>query len=160
MSAFSQVYDLRNLQRAYRWVLSSPDPRYKNYFRQEYSAYALATDLNLKILRRQIKGGRFTPSHASKVYLPKASGILRQLTLLTVNDQIAYQACVNVIAEELQKRTKKRHRDTVFYHLYAGNKSPFFYQRWETSYAVYANAIRDNFAKGLTYVATFDLTAF
>src|SRR5262249_17527476 len=104
--------------------------------------------------------GRFTPSHASKVYLPKASGVLRPMSLLTVNDQIAYQACVNIIAEELQKRTKKRHRITVFYHLYAGKTSPFFYLRWESSYAVYANAIRHHFANGFRYVATFDLTAF
>src|SRR5262245_9931925 len=117
MSTFSQVYDIRNLQRAYRWVLSGADVRYKNYFRQSYAAYALATALNLRILRRQIKGGRFTASHASKVYLPKASGILRPVSLLTVNDQIAYQACVNLVAEELQKRTKRRRRVTVFHHL-------------------------------------------
>jgi hypothetical protein len=46
------------------------------------------------------------------------------------------------------------------YHLYAGRSSPFFYLRWENSYAVYANVIRDNFAKGFRYVANFDLTAF
>jgi hypothetical protein len=160
MSAFSQVYDLRNLQRAYRWVLSSPDARYKNYFRKSYAAYALATALNLRILHRQIRTGRFTPSHASKVYLPKASGILRPVSLLTINDQIAYQACVNIVAEELQKRIKKRQGVTVFHHLYAGKTSRFFYLRWQSSYRHYANAIRSNFAKGLRYVATFDLTAF
>src|SRR5262249_38111026 len=136
------------------------DIRYKNYFREDYAAYALASDLNLRILARQIKGDRFTPSHASKVYLPKASGVLRPISLLTVNDQVAYQACVNVVAEQLHKRTKKRHRVTVFYHLYAGNTSPFFYLRWEPSYAAYANAIRRNFSLGLRHVATFDLTAF
>jgi hypothetical protein len=160
MSAFSQVYDIRNLERAYRWILSSADARYKNYFREDYAAYALASAWNLRILGRQIKGGRFTPSHASKVYLPKASGVLRPVSLLTVNDQIAYQACVNVVAEELQKRIQKRHRVTVFYHLYAGKSSPFFYLRWERSYAIYASVIRHNFANGLRYVATFDLIAF
>jgi Reverse transcriptase (RNA-dependent DNA polymerase) len=160
MSTFSQVYDLHNLRRAYRWVLSSTDARYKNYFRQGYAAYALATALNLRLLSRQIRGGRFTPSYASKVYLPKASGVLRPVSLLTVNDQIAYQACVNIVAEELQKRTRKRRHVTVFYHLYAGKRSQFFYLRWEASYRAYANAIRANFANGFRYVATFDLTAF
>src|SRR4051794_19210345 len=108
MSTFSQVYEIRNLLRAYRWVLSNPDPRYKNYFRDGYAAYALATAINLRFLHRQLRTGRFTPSHASKVYLPKPSGILRPISLLTVNDQIAYQACVNVIAEELQRRTSTR----------------------------------------------------
>jgi hypothetical protein len=160
MSTFNQVCDIGNVVRAYRWVLSNPDPRYKNYFRQGYAAYALATALNLRILRRQIKSGRFAPSHASKIYLPKASGVLRPISLLTINDQVAYQACVNVIAEELHKRTKKRRHVTVFYHLYAGRKSPFFYLRWESSYAAYAKAIRKNFVDGLRYVASFDLTAF
>jgi hypothetical protein len=160
VSAFSQVYDIHNIRRAYRWVLSNPDPRYKNFFREDYAAYALATDLNLRILSRQIKSGRFTPSHASKVYIPKPSGVLRPISLLTVNDQIAYQACVNIIAEELDRRTKRRHRTTVFYHLYAGRSSPFFYLRWEPSYRVYANQIRTNFSDGLRFVATFDLTAF
>jgi hypothetical protein len=160
MSSFSQVYGIENLQRAYRWVLSSPDIRYKNYFRQDYAAYALGSARNLQILRRQIKNGRFMPSHASKVYVPKASGILRPLSLLTVDDQIAYQACLNLIAEELQKRTRKRRQVTVFYHLYAGKSSPFFYLQWQRSYAVYANAVRNNFVNGFKYVATFDLTAF
>jgi hypothetical protein len=160
VSTFKQVYDVRNLVRAYRWVLSSPDPRYKNYFRDDYAAYALATDLNLRILARQIRNGRFTPSHASKVYLPKTSGVLRPISLLTVNDQIAYQACLNIVAEELQKRIRKRRQVTVFYHLYAGNTSPFFYLRWERSYAVFARTIRSIFADGLKYVANFDLTAF
>jgi hypothetical protein len=157
---FKQVYDIRNLTRAYRWILSSPDPRYKNYFREGYAAYALSTAANLRFLSRQIKEGRFTPSHASKVFIPKPSGILRPISLLTINDQIAYQACVNIVAEKLQGRTKKRRLKTVFYHLYAGARSKFFYLRWERCYAVYANAIRENFAAGLSYVATFDLAAF
>jgi hypothetical protein len=119
MSVFKQVYDIRNITRAYRWALSTSDPRYKNYFREGYAAYALATALNLRLLARQIKEGRFTPSHASKVYLPKASGILRPISLPTIDDQIAYQACVNVVAEKLQRRTNKRRLKTVFYHLYA-----------------------------------------
>ena len=160
MSSFSQVYESGNILRAYRWVLSNPDPRYKNYFRSEYAAYALATDLNLRILARQIRSGRFSPSYASKIYYPKPSGLLRQISLLTVNDQIAYQASINLIAEAIHRRTTKRHGSTVFYHLYAGKSSPFFYRKWERSYAAYANAIRDQFKRGLHYVATFDLTAF
>ena len=151
----------QNLQRAYRWVLTSSDIRYKNYFRQDYAAYALASARNLLILHRQIKSGRFLPSHASKVFLPKASGILRPISLLTVNDQIAYQACLNVIAEELHKRLRKRHRVRSFIISTPGNRSPFFYLRWETSYAVYANAVRHNFANGFKYgVGLRCLTAF
>jgi hypothetical protein len=160
VASFSKVYDIKNLRRAYRWVLSNPDARYKNYFRNDYAAFALASETNLKFLSRQIRGGRFTPSHASKIYVPKANGILRPLSLLTVNDQIAYQACVNIVAENIHKRTKHRHSKTVFYHLYAGRSSPFFYLRWEQCYLAYANAVRRHFSAGRRYIATFDLTAF
>lgn len=160
MSSFSQVYDIKNLRRAYRWVLSHPDARYKSYFRDDYAAYALASELNLKILRRRIRDGNYQPSNACKVYLPKASGILRPLSLLTVNDQIAYQASINIVAEELHRRVEKRYGKTVFYHQYAGKSSKFFYRKWEDSYSAYANAIRTQFRAGLQYVASFDLTAF
>lgn len=158
--AFSQVYDLHNLRRAYRWVLSAQDARYKSYFRDGYSAYALASDTNLRMIRRLIREGRYVPSHASKVYLPKPSGVLRPITLLTVNDQIAYQACLNVVAEALIKKTQKRYFKTVFYHMYAGARSAFFYRKWEQAYGAYANAIRRHHASGLRFIATFDLTAF
>lgn len=158
--AFSQVYNLHNMRRAYRWVLSAQDARYKSYFRDEYAAYALASDTNLRLVRRLIRDGRFVPSHASKVYLPKPSGVLRPITLLTVNDQIAYQACLNVVAEALSKRTQKRYFSTVFYHMYAGASSAFFYRKWELAYGAYANAIRRHHASGLKFIATFDLTAF
>lgn len=82
------------------------------------------------------------------------------MSLLTVNDQVAYQACINIIAEELSKKTRKRHRTTVFHHLYAGKSAPFFYLKWENSYRAYSNAVRFNFSCGLRYVASFDLTAF
>ena len=73
------------------------------------------------------------PSHASKVMIPKASGTLRPITLLTVEDQVVYQAIVNVIADILKPRTKRRYR-SVFAHLYGGKSSRFFYLRSQYLY--------------------------
>ena len=143
MVAFSQVYDQSNLTRAYRWILSNPDPFYKSHFRDAYSDYA-----------------RYTPTQASKLYLPKTSGILRPLSLLTVNDQITYQAIANVVAEAIYRRTRKRYRANVFQHLYAGKSSRFFYLKWQDSYRAYASSVRANYHAGYQYVASFDLTAF
>lgn len=49
---------------------------------------------------------------------------------------------------------------TVFFHIYAGKSSPFFYIRWQNSYATFATAVRNYFYRGYKYVASFDLTAF
>jgi Reverse transcriptase (RNA-dependent DNA polymerase) len=160
MAGFSQVYDQTNLLRAYRWILSNPEPFFKGHFRASYSDYALSSEANLKFLRRQISQERFTPTQASKLYIPKASGILRQISLLTVNDQIAYQAVANLVAEALYKKTKQRYRTNVFQHLYAGKRSRFFYLKWQDSYRSYASHVRANYQAGYQYVASFDLTAF
>ena len=92
--------------------------------------------------------------------VPKPSGTLRPLTLLTVDDQVVYQACVNIISDLLKSKTKHRYRKRVFAHLYAGKSSEFFYMRWQDSYKLMGRTIRDLHAKGFVYVANFDLAAF
>lgn len=141
-------------------MLSNPEPFYKGLFRDAYSDYALSSEANLKFLRRQLSQERYLPTPASKLYLPKTSGILRPISLLTVNDQITYQAIANVVAEAVYRRGYKRYRTNVFQHLYAGKSSRFFYLKWQNSYRAYASKVRTNFLAGYQYVATFDLTAF
>ncbi|WFU73831.1 RNA-directed DNA polymerase [Bradyrhizobium sp. CB2312] len=160
MAGFSQVFDQGNLLRAYRWILSNPEPFFKGHFRAAYSDYALSSEANLKFLKRQISQERFTPTPASKLYLPKTSGILRPISLLTVNDQIAYQAVANLVAEAVFRKTRARYRTNVFQHLYAGKSSRFFYLKWQDSYRAYASYVRSYYHAGYQYVASFDLTAF
>ncbi len=160
MAGFSQVYDRTNLLRAYRWVLSNPEPFFKGHFRDAYSDYALSSEANLKFLKRQISQDRYIPTPASKLYLPKTSGILRPISLLTINDQIAYQAIANIVAEAVFKKTRKRYRTNVFQHLYAGKSSRFFYLKWQDSYRAFASYVRAYHRAGYQYVASFDLTAF
>ena len=92
--------------------------------------------------------------------MPKPSGSLRVITLLTVEDQIVYQACVNLIADALKAKTVKRYEKRVFAHLYAGKSSPFFYYKWQRSYRKFSQRVRDAHSKGYEYVANFDLAAF
>ena len=148
------------MRRAYRWILSNTDARYKSYFRDSYAAFATSSDTFLKRLINDGLLNRYNPDHASKVMLPKPSGTLRPLTLLTVEDQIVYQACVNVISDLLKPKTKHRYRKRVFAHLYAGKTSRFFYMRWQDSYRLMSRAVAKLHRDGYTYVANFDLAAF
>ena len=160
MSGLEKVFDLKNLRRAYRWIMSNTDAQYKSYFRDSYDAFAIASDSQLKWIRQEGLKDRYTASHASKILTPKSSGTLRPITLLTVEDQIVYQACVNLIAELIKKKTRHRYSKRVFAHLYAGKSSSFFYLRWQKSYSEFSQCIRDAYSKGYKYIANFDLTAF
>ena len=160
LSDLRRVFDLNNLRRAYRWLLSNPDPVYKEYFRDAYDAFALASETHLKWIRQEGLRERYQVSHASKILLPKASGSLRSITLLTVEDQIVYQACVNIVAEALSRRTRHRYENIIFAHLYSGKSSPFFYKRWQTGYRKFGQRIRAAHSQGFTHIADFDLASF
>lgn len=160
MSTLDKIFDLANLRRAYRWIMSNPDAQYKSYFRDSYDAFAIASDTHLRWIRKEGLLERYQATHASKLLLPKPSGTLRPITLLTVEDQVVYQACVNVIADALRRRTLRRYEKRVFAHLYAGKSSQFFYKRWQVSYRKFGQKIRTSFDDGYTWLADFDLASF
>ena len=160
MSNLKLVYDPTNLDRAWNWILSNPDAAYKGYFRTLYANYGVASTELLRDLGDRIRHGVYEPAASCKLFLPKPSGILRPFSLLTVEDQIVYQALVNVVAERLFPKVKHRYRREVFGHLYAGHGATWFYQKWQKSYAAYNNAARHAFVAGFNYTAKFDLTAF
>jgi Reverse transcriptase (RNA-dependent DNA polymerase) len=159
MSTLAKVYDKVNIERAWKWVRSNPDATFKAHFRNAYSRYALADAVLLVDLQDRLQRGIYEPQESCKLYLPKRSGILRPYSLLSVEDQIVYQAFVNIIAEQLFPRVKFRYYVDTFGHLYAGKNSTWFYQKWSDGYAKFNETARDAFRRGLTLSASFDLTA-
>ncbi|MGH9711743.1 MAG: reverse transcriptase domain-containing protein [Candidatus Acidiferrales bacterium] len=101
----------------------------------------------------------YEPSHACKIFLPKKSGILRPYTILTVEDQIVYQAMVNVVAERLAPKARNQYLTVTFGHMYAGKASTWFYKPWRHGYLAFNKAARNSFRRGLRFAASFDLTA-
>jgi hypothetical protein len=140
--------------------MSNPDAAYKSYFRDSYDAFAIASDTHLKWIRAEGLKDRYEVAHASKVLVPKPSGVLRPITLLKVEDQIVYQAIVNVISDELKKQTRQRYEKRVFAHLYAGKSSKFFSIKWQRSYKKFSDRLRECHSRGFDHVANFDLAAF
>ena len=159
MSDLQQAYELDNLRRAWRWIKSNPEANYKTYCRSLYTAYAVADEDAITDLREALRRGLYQPSHCSKVFFPKASGILRPYSILTVQDQIVYQAMINIVAEKLVRRVRRRYLTEVFGHLYAGKTGPFFYRKWDHGYTQFNEACREAFANDFVYGASFDLTA-
>jgi hypothetical protein len=107
----------------------------------------------------ELMRGIYEPTHSTKLLLPKKSGILRPYTILTVEDQIVYQAMVNVIAHHLFPRIRGQYQRVTFGHMYAGRPSIWFYKPWRQGYKAFNKASRDAFNRGLRFTASFDLTA-
>jgi retron-type reverse transcriptase len=158
-TALSRVMSRPNLDRAWQWTRTNTERAYRLYCGDIWRASSLAIESRLARIRERLKSGTYTPDDATKLLLPKPSGVQRPYTLLSVSDQIVYQAFANVIAERLVVRVHDRYNRSTFGHLYAGRSSPFFYQRWKRSYRLYTDAMRSAYAKGYVYTASFDLTA-
>ena len=159
MAALDQLRHPDNLRLAWRWLRSNPDASYKSYFRPLYQRFAVAEEALLGDLADRLKRGIYAPEPACKIFFPKASGILRPYSLLSVEDQIVYQAAANLIAEKLLPRVRQRYFKQVFGHLYAGRTSVWFYRKWSDGYKAFNDATRQAFNDGLAYTASFDLTA-
>ncbi len=154
-----QAFSVKNLRRCWGWICANPESAYKNYFRDIYSAYELGLEKNLSDLSKRLRDGAFQPRHASKLYFPKGSGLLRPWSLLTVEDQIAYQAAASIVAAKLYPRVRRRYWKSIFGNLYAGKNSTFFYHDWRRSYRRYTQAMRSAYGDGNDWTASFDLTA-
>lgn len=101
----------------------------------------------------------YKPCKPTLLLLPKNGISTRPYTLLSVEDQIVYQAMVNIVAESFYSKLKKDYYYLTFGNLYAGKRSSFFYRKWENGFQTYNKAVKDTFNQGFKYIASFDLTA-
>ena len=149
-----------NLLLAYNRLLTNPESTYKNFFRDTYSAYGMAISKNIALLHKEVKSG-YLPVDTVRVFMPKANGLSRMYTLMSIEDQIVYQAYANVLAEALvtNPKVRRRYKKSVFGNLYSNADSLFFYQKWQDSYKAYTKAIIKAYESGNKYIASFDLTA-
>jgi retron-type reverse transcriptase len=149
-----------NLELAWRRINTGTSPAYKRYFRQIYLAYEFGLEENLKHLHLSLKGG-WLPTPPSREYTPKASGLQRPLSLMTIEDQIVYQSVANAFADKLKTRRSKV-EDLVAYSnvLDPGDKSIFFVRGWRQSYRAFRNKVKEHYESGLIWIGFFDLSAF
>jgi len=150
-----------NVKRAWDWLKSNPDRVIKDGYgmRDTYRNFAVIEDDFLNEIVAELRANTYNPIPACKVYLPKSSGGLRPYSLLSVKDQVVYQALINIIAEQLLPKIQSRYYEKVFGHLYAGEKSVWFYKKWKVGYKKFNEAARKAFVSGRVFMASFDLVA-
>ena len=105
---------LNNIRLAWIRTLSGENADYRNLQRIEIESFGWAEDDNLMHLQGEFHGNTFSPSTATKIYIPKLSRLLRPITVLRIRDTIIYQAIANVIAEKARRRLSKYYNKNVF----------------------------------------------
>ncbi len=160
MYKISNVYKKDNLILAFDRLLSNPESTYKNYFRNAYFAYGIALESNIAILQKKIKSG-YLPLSTIRSFMPKANGLSRMYTLMSIEDQIVYQAYANIVSKALSSKQiiRKRYKNIVFGNLPSSSESIYFYRPWQDSYKAYTKSIIKAYQNGNKYIASFDLTA-
>lgn len=91
MVTIANIAKQSNLALAYTRLLTNPEGTYKNFFRDTYSIYGMASEKNIALLQKRVKAG-YLPTQSIRVFMPKANGLNRMYTLLSIEDQIVYQA--------------------------------------------------------------------
>jgi hypothetical protein len=156
----NQLASRPNLELAWRRITTGGNYQYKQLFRSLYYAYEVALKANLRDLRQRILGGTFEPRHPERIYIPKASGLHRPLSLLNVEDQIVLQAFANLAAKQLQHRRASLQFKVVFSNILEKPDSIFFFRRWQDTYRSFQERIVEHYQEGLRWVGDFDLAAF
>jgi hypothetical protein len=130
-----------NFELAFDRLVRGQNRDYKTFTRHLYPSYQLSLRENLEDLIGNIKAGRYEPSVAISVYQPKKSGILRPLRLLSLQDQIVYQALANVIADAFRKEQQRHALMRNFGAIAADKTSQFFFRGWKRCYRAFDTAV-------------------
>jgi hypothetical protein len=105
--------------------------------------------------------GDWQPTPPTRVHLPKPSGLLRPITLLSVEDQIVLQALANKFANHLRPRRRRVELRQVFSNCLTRDKdSIFFLLDWRRTYQDFQIQLEQHLRTGYRWIAHFDLAAF
>jgi len=151
---------LRNFKLAWERILRGNNGQYKRHFRHLFPSYSIASDSILRDLISRLQKGHYQPSRAVTVYFPKPSKVLRPITLISLNDQVVYQAIANYIANRFFRSLRPYYGRRTFGALFAGSGSKFFYRPWKTAYRQFSRAVRSSYFSGNNVLADFDLVSF
>jgi hypothetical protein len=156
----ASLISLRNLDLAWSRITTAKNLQHKRMFRHLYSAYEPGRKANLALLHERLKGG-WKATSPIRIFMPKPSGLLRPLTLLSLDDQIVLQAIANQIANQLFERRRAVEGRSVFSNCLAPEReSIFFLQDWRVTYHQFKTRLQRHLEAGNQWIAHFDLAAF
>lgn len=148
-----------NFRMAFDRILRGSNRDYKRFYRHLLPTYGVAIEDVARDLSAVISRGEYEPATPTLVFVPKPSGVLRPLSILTFTDLLVYQAIGNTVADAFERELGRFNYVRSYGPIYAGRGSAFFFRSWKRAYSSYNATIRRNFDAGYTFVADFDLVA-
>lgn len=158
MNHWKKFLSYNNFILAWRRINTGLNVNYKRFFREAYLAYEVSLDSNIKNLIKRIKNDVYEPHQPDKIFIPKPSGLQRPITLLSIEDQIIWQAIANVIELKWKERRLKVEKKVVFSN-HANPQKIFFFESWKISYTLFISRIKEIYKEN-KWAAHFDLAAF
>ena len=158
---YSSLISTYNLKLAWRRINTGLNLQYKRFFRESYLVYESGINQHLKQLHKDLEAKAWRPTHATRLYVPKPSGLQRPLSLLGIEDQILLQAIANLFAKKLYDKRHSVSLKSVFSNILSKPKgSIFFTDRWQIAYRAFQNSCEKAFNEGYVWAADFDLSAY
>ena len=158
---WNSLVSAQNLKLAWKRINTGKNLQYKRFFRESYLVYDSAADEHIKQLRKHLTARAWQPGYATKIYLPKASGLQRPLSLLGIEDQILLQAIANQFARKLYSKRQKVELKTVFSNVLSQPRdSIFFVESWKITYSAFQRKCTTLYERGYEWSVHFDLSAF
>ncbi len=155
-----RFFSYNQLAKAWQQIRNGQNHRYKYYFKHIYQAYEIALEENLKNLSSRLISGGFSSPQVLRIFTPKSTTSQRPITLLPVEDQIAYQAIASLIADSIVKKRRATEFKTVFSNILAEDRSAFLFEDWRFCYSRYQDETENLVKSGYDWVVTCDLASF
>lgn len=160
---FEKFVSRDNFILAYTRLKTIKRNEYKDFFYKDFLAFETYLQDNISELIYSIKEGIYTPTKCYKYYMPKKKNLARPISMLSLIDQIVYQAIINVIADEVYDKMYQYFNVNTFGNIFTKSESDsemFFYVGWKEQWKKFNDKQREFYNKGYEYVVEFDIASF
>ena len=152
-----------NFTLAYKRLKTIKKHEYKDFYYHDFKAFEALFNQNIETLISDIAEEIYEPSSCEKYYMPKKKNLARPITLLTLIDQIVYQAIANVVADLFYPTMSRYFNLNTFGNLFIPTDAPnniFFFEQWKTQWKKFNQNKKEAFEQGFRYSAEFDIASF
>jgi hypothetical protein len=160
---FERFLSKDNFTLAYLRIKTTQRNPYKDFFYRDFRAFELFFDENIDQLILEVSEGIYTPSNCEKYYMPKKRNLARPITMLTLIDQIVYQALANIIADIFHPLMSRYFNLNTFGNMFIRSDAKnhiFFYEKWKTQWEKFNKQKEQAYNKGYKYCMGFDIASF
>ncbi len=155
-----KLESINNLRLAWRRTLAGQNYPYREHQTIELSAFAWAEEDNLIQLRNELTNRAYEPSEATKIFIPKPSGLIRPITILRIRDTVIYQAIGNLIADKVRKQFSANYFKLVFSNILPARSSQYFFRDWKYCLRKLDSEKNQAFNNGNVWMGKLDLASF